>query len=210
MHTRWVDEEIANLAAAESSDDSRRWIESPETPVASAGGSQQASPLTGTAPVMVDTSDPLALFDYDRQVKEAQSVDETPEEEAISLVGPDGSVGIPAPIQGTIIQISVEEGDQILIGQELLVMEAMKMEHVIKADKSGMIKKINVAPGDIIVEGHPLIFVEESDSGDATFVEEETIDLDYIRPDLEEAYARHAYTLDENRPEAVAKRYGRG
>tara|TARA_B100000700_G_C15042650_1_gene856144 strand:- start:1718 stop:3658 length:1941 start_codon:yes stop_codon:yes gene_type:complete len=159
---------------------------------------------------MVDTSDPLALFDYDRQVKEAQSVEETPEEEAISLVGPDGSVGIPAPIQGTIIQISVEEGDQILIGQELLVMEAMKMEHVIKADKSGIIKKINVAPGDIIVEGHPLIFVEESDSGDATFVEEEAIDLDYIRPDLEEAYARHAYTLDENRPEAVAKRYGRG
>ena len=89
-------------------------------------------------------------------------------------------------------------------------MEAMKMEHVIKADKSGIIKKINVAPGDIIVEGHPLIFVEESDSGDAAFVEEETIDLDYIRPDLEEAYARHAYTLDENRPEAVAKRYGRG
>ncbi len=84
------------------------------------------------------------------------------------------------------------------------------MEHVIKADKSGIIKKINVAPGDIIVEGHPLIFVEESDSGDATFVEEEAIDLDYIRPDLEEAYARHAYTLDENRPEAVAKRYGRG
>ena len=210
VHTRWVDEEIANLAAAESSDDSRRWIESPEIQVTSAGGSQQASPLTGTAPVMVDTSDPLALFDYDRQVKEAQSVDETPEEEAINLVGPDGSVGIPAPIQGTIIQISVEEGDQILIGQELLVMEAMKMEHVIKADKSGIIKKINVAPGDIIVEGHPLIFVEESDSGDATFVEEETIDLDYIRPDLEEAYARHAYTLDENRPEAVAKRYGRG
>ena len=36
------------------------------------------------------------------------------------------------------------------------------------------------------------------------------MDLDYIRPDLAEAYERHAYTLDENRPEAVAKRYGRG
>jgi len=35
-------------------------------------------------------------------------------------------------------------------------------------------------------------------------------DPDYIRPDLAESYARHAYTLDENREEAVAKRYARG
>ena len=89
-------------------------------------------------------------------------------------------------------------------------MEAMKMEHVIKADTPGIIKKINVAPDDIIVEGHPLIFVEKADVGDAILEAEDAIDLDYIRPDLEEAYARHAYTLDENRPEAVAKRYGRG
>ena len=84
------------------------------------------------------------------------------------------------------------------------------MEHVIKADTSGVIKQINVLPGDIIVEGHPLIFVEEAEVGEATLEAEEAIDLDYIRPDLQEAVARHAFTLDENRPEAVAKRYARG
>ncbi|HAC17593.1 MAG TPA: carbamoyl-phosphate synthase large subunit, partial [Dehalococcoidia bacterium] len=174
------------------------------------GSAQQASPLTGTAPVMVDTSDPLALFDYDRQVKGAQGSEEVAENNSANLIGPDGSVGVAAPIQGTIIQISVSEGDEIRVGQEILIMEAMKMEHVIKADTPGIIKKINVAPDDIIVEGHPLIFVEKADVGDAILEAEDAIDLDYIRPDLEEAYARHAYTLDENRPEAVAKRYGRG
>jgi len=86
----------------------------------------------------------------------------------------------------------------------------MKMEHVIRADTSGIIKKINVAPGDIIVEGHPLVFVEQADVGDVALESEDAIDLDYIRPDLAETNARHAYTLDENRPEAVAKRYARG
>jgi pyruvate/2-oxoglutarate dehydrogenase complex dihydrolipoamide acyltransferase (E2) component len=74
-------------------------------------------------------------------------------------------------------------------------MEAMKMEHVIKADVSGIVKKINVEPGDIIVEGHPLIFVEEGELDEASFEEEEAIDLDYIRPDLEEAYATHSPSM---------------
>ena len=41
-------------------------------------------------------------------------------------------------------------------------------------------------------------------------VTEETVDLDHIRDDLQENYDRHAFTLDENRPEAVAKRHSRG
>ncbi len=209
VHTRWVDENVATLAKVDSSAAPKRWVESAEALITN-GSAQQASPLTGTAPVMVDTSDPLALFDYDRQVKGAQGSEEVAENNSANLIGPDGSVGVAAPIQGTIIQISVSEGDEIRVGQEILIMEAMKMEHVIKADTPGIIKKINVAPDDIIVEGHPLIFVEKADVGDAILEAEDAIDLDYIRPDLEEAYARHAYTLDENRPEAVAKRYGRG
>ena len=206
VHTRWVDEQIETLAQIDAAPLSKRWVES----AAPAATGKQASPLTGTAPVMVDTGDPLALFAYDRQVKDAQAVEAVAEGETPSLVGPDGSLGIAAPIQGTIIQISVNEGDEIRIGQEFLIMESMKMEHVIKADTSGVVNKLNVAPGDIIVEGHPLIFVDEADVGEAVLATEDAIDLDYIRPDLELVYDRHAYTFDENRPEAVAKRYGRG
>ena len=209
VHTRWVDENVATLAKEPEADGPKKWVETQEVSIATEA-TQQASPLTGTAPVMVDAANPLALFDYDRQVKDTQKVAESGEDTSDVMQGPDGTVGIAAPIQGTIIQISVKEGDEIRAGQELLIMEAMKMEHVIKADTSGIVKKINVSESDIIVEGHPLAFVQETDLGESELQVEDDVDLDYIRPDLAEAYERHAYTLDENRPEAVAKRYGRG
>ncbi|MEE8399833.1 MAG: biotin carboxylase N-terminal domain-containing protein, partial [Desulfobacterales bacterium] len=209
IHTRWVDENLEQLAKTTPTDTPRRWVES--SPAHTQEGlTKQASPITGTAPVMVDTSDPLALFAYDRQVKETQSTSVEDQDQRADLAGPDGSIGLPAPIQGTIVQIMVAVGDAIHVGQEIVIMEAMKMEHAIKAERSGIIRYINIAEGDIIVEGHPLIYIEEADvdEGEAKAVEE--IDLDYIRPDLEEANRRHAYTLDENRPEAVAKRRSRG
>jgi len=210
IHTRWVDENIEQLARADSTNTPRRWMENTAAPTEQGGPINQASPITGTAPVMVDTSDPLALFDYDRQVKEAQSIPEEDQDETVNLTGPDGSVGLPAPIQGTIVQIMVSEGDAIHVGQQIIIMEAMKMEHAIKSERSGIVRQVNVAVGDIIVEGHPLIFIEEADVGEGEIQAVEEIDLDYIRPDLEETYKRHAYTLDENRPEAVAKRHARG
>jgi acetyl/propionyl-CoA carboxylase alpha subunit len=209
VHTRWVDENVSTLAKEAEIEGPKKWVETEEQLI-TVGAAQQSSPLTGTAPVMVDASNPLALFDYDRQVKDVQKPDEPSHDDLLAMKGPDGTVGISAPIQGTVIQISVKEGEEIRIGQELLIMESMKMEHVIKADTSGIVKKLNVSESDIIVEGHPLVFVLEVDLGESELQSEEDIDLDYIRPDLAEAYERHAYTLDENRSEAVAKRYGRG
>jgi len=216
IHTRWVDENIAQLGGTGGESTPRRWIESSaaSSPVGSSaaqdGTAKQASPITGTAPVKVDDSDPLALFVYDQQVKETQSTIGEDPKAAAGLAGPDGAVGLPAPIQGTIVQILVEVGDTIHVGQEIIVMEAMKMEHSIRAEQAGIVRRINVAAGDIIVEGHPLIFIAEADVGEGEMQAAEEIDPDYIRPDLEEAYSRHAYTLDENRPGVVAKRRKRG
>ena len=89
-------------------------------------------------------------------------------------------------------------------------MEAMKMEHFVPATVSGIVRAITVSAGQVIVEGHPLLYVEEADVGAGSGTAEEAIDPDFIRPDLQEALDRHAYTLDENRPEAVAKRRQRG
>ncbi len=47
-------------------------------------------------------------------------------------------------------------------GQQLAVMEAMKMEHVIAADCSGVIRRITMSVGDVIREGYPLFFIEAS------------------------------------------------
>jgi acetyl-CoA carboxylase carboxyltransferase component len=87
-----------------------------------------------------------------------------------------------------------------------MIMESMKMEHVIAAEASGVVRQLNVAAGDTVFEGHPLAFIEETEVAGAGAVEETAVDLDEIRPDLAEALARHAKTLDAARPEAVARR----
>jgi acetyl-CoA carboxylase carboxyltransferase component len=80
------------------------------------------------------------------------------------------------------------------------------MEHVIAADVSGIVRRLAVAPGDAVFEGHELVFIEESDV--PTFAAEESgsVDLDRIRPDLAEVHARHTIGLDASRPDAVARR----
>ncbi|MFZ0889745.1 MAG: carboxyl transferase domain-containing protein, partial [Candidatus Binataceae bacterium] len=118
----------------------------------------------------------------------------------------EGTVAIGAPMQGTIVSIEVHEGELVHRGQQLLVMEAMKMEHVIRADHSGVVRRIAVAPGDAVFEGHPLVFIEQAEVEPATTATAEQIDLDQIRPDLAEAQQRHAMVLDAGRPEAVARR----
>jgi acetyl-CoA carboxylase carboxyltransferase component len=54
------------------------------------------------------------------------------------------------------------------------------------------------------------VFIQEAEVEGGVVTAGEDVDLDHIRPDLQETIDRHSYTLDENRPEAVAKRYARG
>jgi acetyl/propionyl-CoA carboxylase alpha subunit/acetyl-CoA carboxylase carboxyltransferase component len=124
--------------------------------------------------------------------------------------GPDGTSPTPAPLQGTILSIEVTAGDSIAAGQPVLVMEAMKMEHVVTSTETGIIRQVGVAIGDVVYEGHPLLWVEAADIEVSTEEQRQRIDLDAIRPDLQEVFDRHAVGLDAAKPDAVAKRHGRG
>ena len=64
---------------------------------------------------------------------------------------------IKAPLPGTILEIKVKTGDVVKSGDNLLVMEAMKMENNIKADREGKIEVISVNAGDTVLEGDTLI-----------------------------------------------------
>ena len=117
---------------------------------------------------------------------------------------------VAAPLQGTIVAITVSDGDVVAEGQQVLVMEAMKMEHEIRAATTGVVHQVTVAVGDTVFEGHPLVVIEAADVDVDGEVAAVGVDLERIRPDLQELFDRRAYGLDENRPEAVAKRHGRG
>ena len=67
--------------------------------------------------------------------------------------GAAGSGTISAPMQGTIVKVMVAAGDAVEPGQSVLVLEAMKMENHINAEKSGTVKEIKVKPGDTVGAG---------------------------------------------------------
>ena len=111
-----------------------------------------------------------------------------------------------APMQGTVIDVLVEEGDAIHLGRELLVMEAMKMQHVIAAERTGRVRRLAVREGDTVAEGSPLLVLDEAEVEHPVDDAAKDVDLDAIRPDLAEVLERRALTRDERRPEAVARR----
>ena len=157
------------------------------------------------AGAQVDAVDPLAVLDHGKS--NAASAAAAPA--ALALVEeelPPGVVVVAAPMQGTIVAFEVAPGDEVWVGRQVLVMEAMKMEHVVCAAVSGMVQRLGVDAGDTVFEGHPLIYLAETEIEAPTAGGGGALDLDRVRPDLAEVFERKAAGHDENRPEAVAKR----
>jgi len=196
LHTRWVDEHIADLARP--ADHRQRYVEPP-----------RAGAEAGYAGARVRSNDPLALFAHDAAMKAEQSAIQ-PKDEVPDLIGPDGSAGIASPIQGMIVTINVAEGDEVRRGQQVAVVEAMKMEHVIAAPHGGIVRNVTMTVGDVVRAGFPIMFLQETEVAGDIVAAAEQADPDHIRCDLQENIERHALTLDENRPDAVARRRNNG
>ena len=71
-----------------------------------------------------------------------------------------GPGSLRSPLPGTILEITCKVGDSVKKGQKLLVLEAMKMENSINADRDGVIKEIKVNKGDSVLEGADLVVIE--------------------------------------------------
>jgi acetyl-CoA carboxylase carboxyltransferase component len=109
-------------------------------------------------------------------------------------------------MQGTVVCVEVREGDRVAAGAELAIIEAMKMEHPVIAQIGGIVRRVAVAPGELLAEGQPVVFLEPAEAESAAASASSPVDLDAIRPDLAEVVARHAQGLDAARPDAVARR----
>ncbi len=123
---------------------------------------------------------------------------------------PPGLTALPAPMAGVLVSYEVAEGDEIWVGRTIAVLEAMKMEHVVTATEAGIVRNLVAPARAALSEGAPLIFIAAADIAAGETEERREIDLDAIRPDLAEVRAREAFLLDENRPDAVARRRARG
>ena len=123
---------------------------------------------------------------------------------------PPGLVGVRAPMQGSVISIDVKDADVVHDGQQIAVLEAMKMQHVVLAESDGIVRNVLVAIGDVVTHGQMLVHLEPVEGVVRSLDLSGAIDLDQIRPDLAESMARHAMTLDAARPESVEQRHRAG
>ncbi|MFT6583593.1 MAG: 3-methylcrotonyl-CoA carboxylase alpha subunit [Alphaproteobacteria bacterium] len=73
-----------------------------------------------------------------------------------------GALGgsLTAPMPGSIVAVHVAAGDSVRMGQPLMAMEAMKMEHTISAPAKGVVEKVKFAVGDQVVEGDALLVLQ--------------------------------------------------
>ena len=74
--------------------------------------------------------------------------------------GGSGSGDVVVPMQGTIVKVLVEVGQEVEAGQSVVVLEAMKMENQIQAEKSGKVKEVKVKAGDTVGSGDIVVVIE--------------------------------------------------
>ena len=71
-----------------------------------------------------------------------------------------GSGTVAVPMQGTIVKVLVEVGDAVEVGQTVCVLEAMKMENNVNAEKAGTVTEVKVAPGESVGPGDVIAIIE--------------------------------------------------
>ena len=123
----------------------------------------------------------------------------------------DGTTTVLAPLGGTVVAVDAVAGRRVGAGRPLLVLESMKMEHVVAVPGSSEVLEVLVGSGAVVTEGQPLVrLLALDDELDRDARAEESIDLDEARDDLDTVVDRHRFGLDEARPDAVERRHSRG
>jgi acetyl/propionyl-CoA carboxylase alpha subunit/acetyl-CoA carboxylase carboxyltransferase component len=148
----------------------------------------------------VDPVDPLAVLEHGKSgggpgERAPTAYDDAP-----------GTVSVRAPMQGTIVAVDVREGDAVRAGATIVILEAMKMEHVVGSERGGRVRGVMVERGDTVFEGDVLATIEEDAGPGAAAAAGASVDLAAVRADLAEVVERHTVGLDVARPEAVARR----
>jgi acetyl-CoA carboxylase carboxyltransferase component len=122
-----------------------------------------------------------------------------------------------SPLQAQIVHWQVRPGDSVRAGDVVLIVEAMKMEHELRAPSDGVVRELLFAAGDSVSEGELLWIAQAAPAGDGPAPPAESSGgatpnsaAGAVRPDLQRVIDRHAATLDAARPEAMDKRHALG
>jgi acetyl-CoA carboxylase carboxyltransferase component len=128
---------------------------------------------------------------------------------------------IRSPLQAQINQWLVQPGDTVRAGDVVAILEAMKMEHEVRAETDGRVTELLFAEGEMVNADEVLLISErithiprglEAESVQTLSPKQPLADAepDAPRPDLQKLLERQAFTHDASRPEAMAKRHAQG
>jgi acetyl-CoA/propionyl-CoA/long-chain acyl-CoA carboxylase, biotin carboxylase, biotin carboxyl carrier protein len=150
--TKWVEEELdASFFAAASAD---------EPAEAEADAATAEGLIERTVPVEVDGKRfSVRLWLPDEPAGAPGAARRAPRPKPAGGAGAAGNGTIAAPMQGTIVRLLVQVGDEVTAGQAVLVLEAMKMENHLNAEMGGTVKEIRVQPGDTVGTGDVLVVI---------------------------------------------------
>ncbi|WP_274631200.1 carboxyl transferase domain-containing protein [Arvimicrobium flavum] len=123
---------------------------------------------------------------------------------------PADAVAIATPMPGLVVSVLVEPGSFVQRGSELLVVEAMKSELVIRAEAAGVVRTVPVVAGDVVKLGDTVAFITPDEGAAHEDTEADDFDPDEIRADLADLVQRKYELTDAARPDAVARRHAKG
>jgi acetyl-CoA carboxylase carboxyltransferase component len=121
---------------------------------------------------------------------------------------------IHSPLQAQVVQWLLQPGETVAAGDVLVILEAMKMEHEIRAPHAGQLAELYFQAGETVGEGEVLLTLaplSEAAASSVTAQPQPTqTEAPAERADLKKLQDRLAFTQDAQRPEAVAKRHAMG
>lgn len=133
------------------------------------------------------------------------SVDSASQARAQSQL-PDGMAQICTPMQGTVVAIKICDNQTVQRGEEIAIIEAMKMQYAVLAETSGTVRACLVQVGDTLMLDDPMFHIEPAETENARLHHHQAVDLDAIPPALKLLRERQDATLDKMRPDAVQRR----
>ena len=117
---------------------------------------------------------------------------------------------VASPMQGTVLSIAVREGDTVVAGQPIAVIESMKMEHVVIAEWSGEVLSVVAREGATVAAGADLVVLRPAEVIGTVADRVDDREMPGRRADLDEVVERHAVGRDDRRPQAVERRRAAG
>ena len=124
---------------------------------------QTASVTVNGTPYTVELEEapaaPVQVAPVQAAPVQAAAVHSAPAQPAASAPASGAGKAVTSPLPGVIIAIKVNVGDVVKAGQEVAVLEAMKMENSIEATHDGTVTAINVSKGDSVLEGAPVVTI---------------------------------------------------